>query len=212
MVFREFATPTETSGPFGELQSLASQLFGLMTGNPQYTDNASVNLAAVDAAAARSTSNGSSGKLLLAMSETPVANYLLNPDDLSTVEQVAYSDGLPGDLTTAHPSILSDGTLLNFTRSLPNGGFHVFKQDPHTLRRTEVSWDRQQALGQAGRAILCVRRPQELQADGCRAVSSGFIVSGVGVMGPKNTQGMTQGHAQHIPSASVPPHVTAGWS
>lgn len=148
VVFREFATPTETSGPFGELQNLASQLYGLMTGNPQYTDNASVNLAAVDAAAARSTSSGSNGKLLLAMSETPVANYLLNPDDLSTVEQVAYSDGLPGDLTTAHPSILSDGSLLNFSRSLPNGGFHVFKQDPHTLRRTEVGRDSRQAGGQ----------------------------------------------------------------
>lgn len=52
--------------------------------------------------------------------------------------QVKYSDGVAGDLSTAHPSILPDGTLLNFTRSLPNGGFHVFKQDPNTLQRTEV--------------------------------------------------------------------------
>lgn len=53
--------------------------------------------------------------------------------------QVQYSDGVVGDLSTAHPSIMSDGTLLNFTRSLPNGGFHIYKQDPHTLKRTEVS-------------------------------------------------------------------------
>jgi hypothetical protein len=59
-----------------------------MTGNPSFTDNASVNLAAVAAATARSGSSDSSGKLLLAMSETPAANYLINPDDLSTVEQV----------------------------------------------------------------------------------------------------------------------------
>jgi hypothetical protein len=52
---------------------------------------------------------------------------------------VQYTDGLPGDLSTAHPSILSDGSLLNFTRSLPNGGFHIYRQDPHTLKRTEVS-------------------------------------------------------------------------
>lgn len=52
--------------------------------------------------------------------------------------QVQYTDGLPGDLSTAHPSLMPDGSLLNFTRSLPNGGFHLFKQDPQTLRRTEV--------------------------------------------------------------------------
>lgn len=45
---------------------------------------------------------------------------------------------MKGDLSTAHPSILADGTLLNFTRSLPYGGFHIYKQDPHTLKRTEV--------------------------------------------------------------------------
>lgn len=52
--------------------------------------------------------------------------------------QVKYTDGVKGDLSTAHPSIMPDGTLLNFTRSLPNGGFHVYKQDPNTLTRTEV--------------------------------------------------------------------------
>jgi hypothetical protein len=52
--------------------------------------------------------------------------------------QVTYDDGLPGDLTTAHPSIAADGSLINFTRSLPFGGFHVYKQDPATLRRTQV--------------------------------------------------------------------------
>jgi hypothetical protein len=88
VVYREFATPPETDGFVGEVQNLLSQLFGLMTRNPQFTDNASVSLAAVDAAAARSGSSGSNGRLVLAMSETPAANYLINPDDLSTVEQV----------------------------------------------------------------------------------------------------------------------------
>lgn len=49
-----------------------------------------------------------------------------------------YDDGVPGDLTTAHPSILSDGTFVNFSRTLPFGGFHIYKQDPLTLKRTEV--------------------------------------------------------------------------
>lgn len=87
-MYREFATPPETDGFWGEVQNLLSQLFGLMTRNPKFTDNASVSLAAVDAAAARSGGSGSNGRLVLAMSETPAANYLINPDDLSTVEQV----------------------------------------------------------------------------------------------------------------------------
>ncbi len=41
--------------------------------------------------------------------------------------KVTYSDGVPGDLTTAHPNVLSDGSLLNFTRTLPFGGFHLYK-------------------------------------------------------------------------------------
>lgn len=52
--------------------------------------------------------------------------------------QFKFSDGVSGDLTTAHPSVLSDGTYVNFTRSVPMGGFHLYKQDPVTLKRTEV--------------------------------------------------------------------------
>lgn len=33
---------------------------------------------------------------------------------------------------------MADGTLVNFSRSTPNGGFHVYKQDPQTLKRTCV--------------------------------------------------------------------------
>lgn len=90
-MYREFATPPETDGFVGEVQNLLSQLFGLMTRNPKFTDNAAVSLAAVDVAAARSGSSGSNGRLVLAMSETPAANYLINPDDLSTVEQVRWA-------------------------------------------------------------------------------------------------------------------------
>eukprot|EP00882_Tetradesmus_deserticola_P021523 GHRQ01023299.1.p1 GENE.GHRQ01023299.1~~GHRQ01023299.1.p1 ORF type:complete len:307 (+),score=105.06 GHRQ01023299.1:146-1066(+) len=132
VVLREFGTRAEVSGPLGELKEVLRQLAGLMTKNPSFTDNASVSLQPVRRGAA------AGGPLLMAMSETPPASYLINPSDLSTTEQVTYDDGLPGDLTTAHPSILADGSLLNFTRSLPFGGFHVYKQDPTTLRRTQV--------------------------------------------------------------------------
>lgn len=49
-----------------------------------------------------------------------------------------YDDGVPGVLTTVHGHQLSDGTYINFTRTIPNGGVHVVKQDSKTLRRTEV--------------------------------------------------------------------------
>lgn len=112
-MFREFATPAETSGFFGEVRNLVSQLAGLMLGNPKFTDNASVNLAAVDAAAARSGSSGSSsgGKLLLAMSETPAASYLVNPDDLSTVEQVRQAAGYQAGDTTITILVISNKLL-----------------------------------------------------------------------------------------------------
>ena len=50
--------------------------------------------------------------------------------------------GFPGDLTTAHPKVLPDGTLVNFTRSFPLGGYHVYKQDPETLKRTQIAFIR----------------------------------------------------------------------
>ncbi len=45
-----------------------------------------------------------------------------------------------GDLTTAHPKVLPDGTLINFSRTLPFGGFHVYRQDPRTLRREQIAF------------------------------------------------------------------------
>lgn len=92
MVYREFATPPETYSKLQELQVLAGQLWGIMTNSPTYTDNASVSLAVVgpDAMQGAGTNGGSSTgkKLLLAMSETPAASYLVDPDDLSTLQQV----------------------------------------------------------------------------------------------------------------------------
>ena len=59
---------------------------------------------------------------------------------LETLSQVSFSDGVPGNLTTAHPTRLADGSLLNFTRSTPFGGFHLYKQNPATLARREIAY------------------------------------------------------------------------
>jgi hypothetical protein len=84
VVVREFATRPEVSGPLGELAELLSQLLGLMTKNPTFTDNASVSLQPVRQSAA------AGGPLLMAMSETPPASYIINPRDLTTMEQVGW--------------------------------------------------------------------------------------------------------------------------
>jgi carlactone synthase/all-trans-10'-apo-beta-carotenal 13,14-cleaving dioxygenase len=49
------------------------------------------------------------------------SSYLVDPSDLSTSRQVVYTDGVKGDLTTAHPKLLPDGTLINFSRWAPVG-------------------------------------------------------------------------------------------
>jgi hypothetical protein len=148
VAFREFATPAETSGLFGQLLNLGSQLFGLMTGNPEFTDNASVSLAAVGAAAARGSS-GSSGKLLLAMSETPAANYLVNPDDISTVEQVCAVAIAGCTALNCGPLHHSSQTFLGYHGRTPNGWPHTSQSgepdcrgpeaEAHQLRSTPLS-------------------------------------------------------------------------
>jgi len=129
-IYREFAAPIPTDGFLEATRQVLSDLKALLSNNPSYTDNASVNLHQV----------GEGGRLLLATSETPGASYWLDPNTLDTLKKAEFPDDLKGDLTTAHPSIMSDGSMLNFTRTIPNGGFNMFKQDPVTLKRTKVAY------------------------------------------------------------------------
>lgn len=82
VVIREFATPPQVSGWWAELAELFQQLAGLVTNNPTFTDNASVSLQQI-------TPEGAGGRqMLLAMSETPAASYVVDPQNLQTVKQV----------------------------------------------------------------------------------------------------------------------------
>jgi hypothetical protein len=52
-------------------------------------------------------------------------------------------EDIPGDLTTAHPKLLRDGrTFVNFSRTIPAGGFHVYTQDARTMERKQVAFIR----------------------------------------------------------------------
>lgn len=53
-------------------------------------------------------------------------------------KQVEFPDKLPAIMQSPHPAVLSDGSLVNFSRVFPFGGSHLFRQDRVTLERKEV--------------------------------------------------------------------------
>lgn len=124
--FREWLTlPEPTAG----LQQVADGIdfaVRMFTKQDFVTDNPSVNVVPLPDGTA------------LAVSEARPCLYRVDPSTLQTLEQL--TDKFPGSLTTAHPKVLSDGTLVNFTRDPPFGGYHVYKQDPRTLQKTEIAF------------------------------------------------------------------------
>jgi hypothetical protein len=83
VVYREFATPPATSGPLESALLAAKDVLGVLSGATNTTDNASVSLHAVGPAGA-----GGRRRRLLAVSETPKASYIIDPESLATVEKV----------------------------------------------------------------------------------------------------------------------------
>mmetsp|Transcript_40285 Transcript_40285/g.89470 ORF Transcript_40285/g.89470 Transcript_40285/m.89470 type:complete len:546 (-) Transcript_40285:771-2408(-) len=128
MRFREFATPVPAETALQRAAAVMENTLALMLKLPAFTDNASVNVVPLP------------GGKVLAMSESGPSAYEMDVSTLATLEQRLQKDGIPGDLTTAHPKALPDGTLVNFTRSLPFGGYHVYKMDPQTLKRTQIAF------------------------------------------------------------------------
>ncbi|KAG2425931.1 hypothetical protein HXX76_013305 [Chlamydomonas incerta] len=130
MKYREFQTPVPAEGPLGRAAAVLDNTMALMSKGRAFTDNASVSLTSLP------------GGKLLALSETRSAAYLVDPDTLATLQQVEPTDGLPGDLISAHPKPTPDGRLVNFSRSLPFGGYHVYLQDPVSLKRQQIAFIR----------------------------------------------------------------------
>ena len=54
--------------------------------------------------------------------------------------QVHYPDWVPTIMQSPHPAILSDGRMLNFSRTFPFGGSHLWVQHRTSLKRKEVSF------------------------------------------------------------------------
>jgi carlactone synthase/all-trans-10'-apo-beta-carotenal 13,14-cleaving dioxygenase len=57
---------------------------------------------------------------------------------LLLLHQVVYPDKVPAIMQSPHPAVLSDGSMVNFSRVFPFGGTHLYRQDRVTLERKEV--------------------------------------------------------------------------
>ncbi len=68
-----------------------------------FTDNSSVNVVPTP-----------DGKQLISMTESVAGTYRVDLD-LNTLGQLKFQDGVNGLLTTAHPTLLPDGSMINLT-------------------------------------------------------------------------------------------------
>jgi carlactone synthase / all-trans-10'-apo-beta-carotenal 13,14-cleaving dioxygenase len=116
MKWREFATSVPSEGVFSKVGDVATMALGSMGIGQGVTDNASVNVVPAP------------GKnKFWAVTETVAGTIEMDRSTLSTLGKVTYDDNLKGDLTTAHPTILPNGDLINLL-SAPGVGFTVYRQ------------------------------------------------------------------------------------
>ena len=85
-----------------------------------FTDNSSVSV----------VPNGD-GSGVLSLTESVAGTYRASTADLSTLGRVDFKDGVEGLLTTAHPTVMKDGTMINLTSGV--GGLNFLQLTPRTL-------------------------------------------------------------------------------
>jgi len=123
MKWREFATPVPSEGVLTKISEVATMALGSMGIGQGVTDNASVNVLP-----APYSSDKNRNKKFWAVTETVAGTIEMDQSTLSTLGKVSYNDNLTGDLTTAHPTILPNGELINLL-SAPGVGFTVYRQN-----------------------------------------------------------------------------------
>jgi len=123
MKWREFATPVPAEGLFSKITDVATMALGSMGIGQGVTDNASVNVLP-----APYSNDKNQNKKFWAVTETVAGTIEMDQSTLSTLGKVTYNDNLKGDLTTAHPTILPNGELINLL-SAPGVGFTVYRQN-----------------------------------------------------------------------------------
>jgi carlactone synthase / all-trans-10'-apo-beta-carotenal 13,14-cleaving dioxygenase len=122
--WREFGTPAPRAGPLDAAREVAEIALGALgIGSGGVTDNASVNIVPLS----NTGSDGKTKTVAWAMTETVVGTIAFDPDTLGTLGRVKYDDTLRGDLTTAHPVIQPDGSIINLISAV-GVGWQLYKQ------------------------------------------------------------------------------------
>ena len=83
-----------------------------------FTDNSSVNVIP-----------SPDQKQLYTMTESMAGSYKADPSNLATLGPVRFNDKLNGPLTTAHPTLLEDGCLVNLIYGV---GHRLVQGQAHT--------------------------------------------------------------------------------
>jgi len=73
------------------------------------------------------------GDEIWALGEMVAGTYAVDPATLRTLGPVRYANTLKGDLTTAHPTVLPNGDVINLL-SVPGLGFTMYRQPYRTDR------------------------------------------------------------------------------
>ena len=140
--WREFGTPLKNP-PGGIIGEVARTLWGLTGMIQAVTDNASVNVLPWY------PGSSSRPRSLYVSSETVVAQYEVDPETLATGRQIPYDaqDGVSGQLTTAHPGLISgrgeglEGGRLTYVNIAndPTGSLNVFSHRAGDPTRTLIA-------------------------------------------------------------------------
>ena len=81
---------------------MAREICDALAHSAGFTDNSSVSVIPTP-----------DQKELYAMTESVAGTYRADLGNLSTLGPVKFNDGMKGLLTTAHPTLMEDGTLIN---------------------------------------------------------------------------------------------------
>lgn len=121
MAWREFGTPKPVDGIGERIVDVVRTILGSVGIGQGTTDNASVHVIP-------------RGDDLWAMTETVDGTFRIDKETLETKGRVLFQDDVDGTLTTAHPLVLEDGTLINLI-SIPGMGFVVYSCDESNIRK-----------------------------------------------------------------------------
>ncbi|PSC71918.1 Carotenoid cleavage dioxygenase 8 isoform B [Micractinium conductrix] len=125
MRWREFATPPKYRNVLEKVAGVTRSVLGAMGFGQRMSDNAAINVVQLKEGGA------------VALTETVIGTFRINPATLATEERVRYQDGLKGDLTTAHPQRMPDGSLVNIVSAIGHG-FTLCRQPAGAFEQRQV--------------------------------------------------------------------------